>query len=197
MNDDTYLAWDSLEGKIPDAWLWGTQDTAYQMPLGKNLPVPHAMTLHKDIAAYYLPEKHGEVMCLKPASRPAIVGDTVNLFTRLKVGDHFQMENPGIVVYAVDSMVVYELMSNESIQMAGTSGSPVLNRQREVISNSFGGLIIPHAEALEEIAKSFPPVKDIPVKIGKTYGIGLPIKMIEQSLYEALTRESLEKQKTR
>jgi len=57
MNKDKYYAWDDLADKIPDAWLWGTQDTSYRCPR-KEFAGAHAKTLHKDLAAYYLPEEH-------------------------------------------------------------------------------------------------------------------------------------------
>jgi len=81
----------------------------------------------------------------------------------------------GLVIYAVDSMIVYELLSNERIQMAGTSGSPVLNSKREVVSNSFGGFAVPNPEEIENIAGIFPLVRQLPSN-WQNYGIGLPSK---------------------
>ncbi len=184
-DSDKYYAWNDLSDKVKNAWLWSMQDSSFQLPLGKNLPIPGAMTLKLDLAAFYLPSEEN-VSSLRSASTPARVLDTVKLFSRLKDGSIFSLRHLGIVIYATDSMLVYELQSNNLIRMSGSSGSPVLNIKGEVISNSYGGFTIPNVQEIENIAMIFPKVKELNVKVGKTYGIGIPVYLINESIRNAI-----------
>ena len=184
-NGDTYYAWNELSDKVQNAWLWSMQDSSYQLPLGENLPIPGARTMKFDLAAFYLSSKEN-VSSLTPATVPAQVGDSVTLFSRLRDGLDFSNSHHGIVIHATDSMLVYELQSDNLIRMEGSSGSPVVNGKGEVISNSVGGFTIPNVDEIENIAKLFLNVKELNVKVGKAYGIGVPVRLINESIRNAL-----------
>ena len=185
--NDVYYNWDELTDKLPDAWLWSIDNDQVQTGLGKNIALRNAHTLGLDVAAYFMPGDRKDALCLRPSAHAAAVGDSVILFSRLRVGNDYSLLNPAVVIYATDSIIVYELQTDEPVQMAGTSGSPVLNAQYEVISNSYGGMAIRDRTMIEkEIAPMFPLIRQLPVKQGKTYGIGVPVKLISESLYAAL-----------
>ncbi|MGC3944133.1 MAG: serine protease [Chryseolinea sp.] len=187
--DDLYR-WDELADKLPDAWLWSIDDDRVQTGLGRNIAVRDARILGLDLAAYLVPEKSNDLPFLRPSATAAAVGDSVILFSKLKVGDGYSLLTPAVVIYASDSIMIYELQTDKPVQMAGTSGSPVLNTNHEVISNSYGGMTIRDSAMIEtQIAPIFPLIRKLHVKQGKTYGIGVPIKLISESLYASLKEE--------
>ncbi|MEJ1236642.1 serine protease [Chryseolinea sp. T2] len=184
---DEFYRWNELTGKLSHAWLWSIHDDRLQTGLGDNIPVPNAMTMQIDLAAYQLPDDQRELPYLRPSETAANVGDSVILFSKLKVRDHYSLLTPGIIIYATDSLIIYELQCDTLIQMAGTSGSPVLDLKHRVVSNSFGAFSIPDSTLIEtQLAPMFPLIRKLRVRQGKTYGIGVPIQLISQSLYKAL-----------
>jgi len=85
-----------------------------------------------------------------------------------------------------DSVIVYELTDfNMARIMNGTSGSCVVNKDGAVVSNSYGGFTIPNDQVKKEIASRFPLLDRIETREGKTYGIGVPIALIESSVIQA------------
>jgi hypothetical protein len=69
--------------------------------------------------------------------------------------------------------------------LSGTSGSCVLDKNNDVVANSHAGLAIPHEEAKKQMALGFPLINKLNTVFGKTYGIGIPIPLIEESLIQA------------
>ena len=184
---DEFYRWNELTDKLSQAWLWSIHDDRLQTGLCNNIPIPNAMTMHLDLAAYLLPDDQNDLPYLLPSTTAANVGDSVILFSKLKVRNQYSMLTPGIVIYASDSLIVYELQCDTLIQMDGTSGSPVLNLKRGVISNSFGAFSVIDSTMIEsQIAQAFPLIRKLSVRQGKTYGVGVPIELISQSLYNAL-----------
>jgi hypothetical protein len=112
-------------------------------PLGKNLPLLNAETLKLDVAAFYLDSR--DAPYLLPAKKAAIAGDTVKLLSQTIYNGDTAMQKAGVVTYASDSAVVYELLINELLNfkkvgfMKGTSSSAVLNRDNDVVSNRAWG----------------------------------------------------------
>src|SRR4029077_17030168 len=106
-----------------------------------------------DLAAFYLISP-GQTNYLKPATLPAKVGDTVRLFAKLMQTD--ALLHPGIVIYATDSLLVYQLANRGLTSLGGSSGSPVLNDKNEVVSNSFGGLPLLSAQQRAGVASEYP-----------------------------------------
>ncbi|HYG20894.1 MAG TPA: hypothetical protein VD816_18275, partial [Ohtaekwangia sp.] len=175
--------------KVKGAWIWSMHDSTYEVLLGKNLPIPDAKTLSLDLAAFYIatPEK---VSALSLSDEPARVGDTVRLLSRIRVQDTVTFLHPGRVVYATDSVFVYELMSRKRVRMSGTSGSPVLDPGGKVVANSFGGFTILNDAVKADLIKEIPVLAGVPLSNGKSYGIGLPAEIIRQTLIHARLQEA-------
>jgi hypothetical protein len=188
-SEDEYLQWDELKEKVKGAWIWSMHDSTYEVQLGKNLPIPGAETLSLDLAAFYIatPEK---VSALPLSDEPAKVGDTVRLLSRIRVQDTITFLHPARVVYTADSVLVYELLSRKRVRMSGTSGSPVLNPRGEVVANSFGGFTILNEAVKADLIKEFPLLADVPLMTGKSYGIGLPAVIIQQTVMSARVHEA-------
>ncbi|HTF17005.1 MAG TPA: hypothetical protein VK658_02970 [Chryseolinea sp.] len=184
---DDYYNWDELADKLPDALLWSIDNDQVQTGLGKNIALRNAHTMGLDVAAYLVPGDRMDLLCLHPSAKAASVGDSVILFSKLKVGNDYSLLTPAVVIYATDSIMIYELQTDKPVQMAGTSGSPVLNTKHKVISNSYGGITVRDSSMIEtQIAPTFPLIRKLPLKQGKPYGIGVPIKLISESLYASL-----------
>lgn len=162
-------------------------DSAYNFKVGPNLPIRGAETLKLDLAAFYLYQD--SVPYLKPAQKAASAGDTIYLYSKIMYRNNTTLRNKGVVIYATDSLVVYEL-SNFSVSvggvMSGTSGSCVINKYNEVVANSYGGLAIPNEQIKKQMAIDFPLINKLKTRDGMAYGIGLPIPLIEKSLIQAL-----------
>jgi len=184
-----YYDWDLVQDYFRDANLWSIQDNSVRFQLGKNLPIPNAkvseVATALDLAAFYLASP-GPTNYLKPASSPAKVGDTVRLFAKLTQTD--SLWHPGIVIYATDSLLVYQLVNHGLISLGGSSGSAVLNNKNEVVSNSFGGIPLSSVEQRVGVAKEYPFILQFldHLEMGKTYGIGVPIGLISTSLIHAI-----------
>ncbi len=188
---DKYYNWDSLRNYFRDASIWSIQDNTVHFQLGSNLPLPNAnvseFTPALDLAAFYV-ALGGAAGYLRPASSPAKVGDTVRLFSKLVQTN--SLLHPGIIIYATDSLLVYQLLDHSLTSLGGSSGSPVLNDKDEVVSNSFGGLPLLSVRQREEVTKEYPFLRQFldKTEMGKTYGIGIPIELIRKSLIRALQR---------
>jgi hypothetical protein len=184
IGNDQYLRWDEIGEKQKNAWAWSMHDSTVNFRVGKNLPIRNAATLKLDIAAFYL--RNDDVAYLKPAKAVAQVGDTVYLFSKIVYQNKTSLLNRGVVIYTTDSVMVYELTDfNMARIMSGTSGSCVINKDGEVVSNSYGGFTIPNEEVKKEIASQFPLLNEFETREGKTYGIGVPVTLIERSLVQA------------
>ena len=70
--------------------------------------------------------------------------------------------------------------------MSGTSGSAVINKRGEVVSNSYAGFTIPNKQIKDEMAIQLPLLNKLNIKDGKSYGVGIPIRLIENSLVQAI-----------
>jgi hypothetical protein len=176
-----YLKWNEIANNQQNAWAWSMHDSTINFTVRENLPIRNAETLKLDIAAFYLPSD--DIPYLRPTKIVAQVGDTIYLFSKITYQNRTSFLNRGVITYATDSVVVYELTDfNMARIMSGTSGSCVVNKDGEVVSNSYGGFTIPNNRVRKEIALQFPLLNRIETKEGKTYGIGLPITLIEQSL---------------
>jgi hypothetical protein len=183
---DEYYRWDELEDKNPNAWIQSMEDSSYWLEVKKNLPIPNAQLMTLDIAAYRLPEDK-PIGFLKPAKKPAAVGDTVMLLSIINHNGKKTLHNPALVVYATDSILVYRLLNFHMARvMSGTSGSAVVNKNNEVVSNSFAGFTIPNQEEKTKLAKEFPLINKLEIVDGKTYGVGLPAELIVRSVAPGL-----------
>jgi hypothetical protein len=190
IGDDRYLKWNEIEQK-KTRWAWSMNDSTYNFQLGPNLPIRGAETLKLDIAAFYLTADN--VPYLKPARKAVNVGDTVYLYSKIKYNNKTALWNQGVVIYATDSVMVYELTDlngNVGGVLSGTSGSCVLDKNNDVVANSYGGLAIPNEEIKKQMAIGFPLINKLKTKDGKTYGIGLPIPLIEKSLLQAFKEKN-------
>lgn len=184
-NDGQYYKWDELKEKVKNVWLWSMHDSTYQIGLGENLPIRDAATLKLDLAAYYLPSD--KIPYLIPSQVPAQTGDTVQLFSKIINNGVTTLQNPAIVIYATDSVLVYELLNfNMARIMSGTSGSAILNSQGEVIANSYGGFTIPNQQIRADMAKEFPLMNKLTLKDGKSYGVGVPVGLVQTSIIQAI-----------
>jgi V8-like Glu-specific endopeptidase len=186
-----FVKWNEVAGNIKNGWAWSMDDGSYNFKLGKNLPIRNAETLKLDLAAFYLTSD--TIPYLKAGEKDAQVGDTVYLFSVVQYENQATIKNKGVVIYATDSIMAYELsdfnMTKVSI-MSGTSGSCVLNDKNEVISNSYAGFTTPNEEVRKEIAARFPLLNKLHTRDGKTYGVGLPISIIKESVVLALGKKS-------
>lgn len=183
--NDQYLKWNEI-GQKKNRWAWSMNDSTYNFKIGPNLPVRGAETLKLDLAAFYLPLD--TVPYLKPARQAAPVGDTVYLYSKVTFNNNTTLRNQGVVIYATDSVMVYELTDfHGKVQgiLSGTSGSCVLDKDNNVVANNYGGLAIPNEGAKKQIAIGFPLINKLKIRDGKTYGIGIPIPLIEKSLIQA------------
>src|SRR5258706_41477 len=186
-----YYDWDSLRNYFRGASIWSIQDNTVHFQLGRNLPLPNAnvseFASELDLSAFYVASP-GPTGYLRPASSPAKLGDTVRLFSKLMETD--SLLHPGIVIYATDSLLVYQLLNHSLTSLGGSSGSPVLNDKGEVVSNSFGGLPLLSVRQREGVTKEYPFLRQFldKTEMGKTYGIGIPIELIRKSLIRALQR---------
>ncbi len=178
-----YLKWNDIAENMNNGWAWSMNDSTFDFKIGGNLPIRNAETLKLDLSAFYLPSD--KIPYLKPAKKNAQVGDTVYLFSKITYNDKTTLRNRGVVVYAADSVMVYELTDFSRTQrsiMSGTSGSCVLNKDSEVTANSYGGFTIPNDEIRKKMAAGFPLLNKLKTREGKTYGIGLPIQLIKKSI---------------
>lgn len=184
IGNDQYLKWNQIDDNQKNAWAWSMHDSIFNFKVGKNLPIRNASTLQLDIAAFYLP--HDDIPYLKPSKDVVQVGDTVYLFSKITYQNSTSVKNRGVVTYLSDSVMVYELTDFHMARiMSGTSGSSVVNENGEVVSNSYAGFTIPDDEVRKEIASRFPLINNFETKDGKTYGVGVPITLIERSLVQA------------
>lgn len=181
---DQYLQWNLIAENQKNAWAWSMHDSTVNFRVGENLPIRNAETLKLDIAAFYLPSD--DIPYLKPAKTVAQVGDTVYLFSKIIYQSKTSLLNRGVVIYMTDSVMCYELTDFHMARiMTGTSGSCVVNQDGEVVSNSYAGFTIPNDQIKEEIASRFHLLNRIQTQEGKTYGVGIPIVLIEKNLIQA------------
>jgi hypothetical protein len=179
-----YLKWFEIKEKVRDARIWSMQDSTYQIQLSDNIPILNAETLKLDLAAFYLPSV--DTPYLIPSANDATIGDTVQLFSKIVYNGNTSFTNEGVVVYRTDSAMVYELLNFHMARiMAGTSGSAILNKEGQVVANSYAGFTIPNQQVKSGMEKMFPLLKKIPTRDGKTYGAGVPISLITISLLQA------------
>jgi hypothetical protein len=114
------------------------------------------------------------------------VGDHIYLFSEITYQDKTTILNRGVIIYMTDSVLFYELTDfQKAMVMGGTSGSCVVNEKGEVVANSYAGFTIPNEQVKREMALGFPLLNKLETKDGKTYGVGIPIGLIEKSLVEA------------
>ena len=181
-----YYAWDEISKTFSNGWAWSMSDLNHQIPMGKNLPLRNAKTLGLDVAAFFIPDDGNSY--LLPSATPALVGDTVKLFSRLIHNGDTTLINPAIVTYASDSVLVYKLLNIHHAQnvMAGTSGSPVLNKQNQVISNSYGGFMYSGEQDKAQIQNIFPLLSQMTTAPDSVYGIGVPSRLINRAILAAL-----------
>lgn len=185
IGSEQYLKWNEIASDQKNAWAWSMHDSTVNFSVGENLPIKNAETLKLDIAAFYLPNE--EIPFLKPARGDAELGDTIFLLSKITHQNKTSILNRGVVVYKTDSVMVYELTDfNMARIMSGTSGSCVINKDGEVVANSYGGFTIPNDAVKKEIATRFPLLNKIKTNEGKTYGVGVPIALIKESLLRAL-----------
>lgn len=185
-DDDQYLKWNEISEKKKNLWAWSMSDSTYNFKIGPNLPIRGAETLKLDLAAFYM--LLDSVPYLRPSRNAANVGDTVYLYSKVRYKNKTTLRNRGVVIYATDSVMVYELTDfngNVGGVLSGTSGSCVLDKDNGVVANSYGGLAIPNEEIKKLMALSFPLINKLNTRDGKTYGIGLPITLIKKSLVQA------------
>jgi hypothetical protein len=186
--DGKYFRWDEIGDKQINLWAWSMHDSAVNFKLSANVPIQNAETLKFDIAAFFV---NGEPRnYLRPSSSDSEVGDTVYLFSKIEYQKKVSFVNPAVVVYVSDSVLVYELSAFHMARvMSGTSGSAVINKNFEVVSNSYAGFTIANAEVRKEIAMRFPLVNKFRTKDGKSYGIGIPVSLIKRSLENAFMQK--------
>jgi len=178
-----YLKWDEIEQNMTNGWAWSMNESTVDFKIGQKLPVRNAETIKLDLSAFYLPSD--KIPYLKPAKKSAQVGDTVYLYSKIKDNNNrTTLINRAVVIYATDSVMAYELtdFSMQKSIMSGTSGSCVLNKDSEVAANSYAGFTIPNDEIRKKITKGFPLLNKLKTRDGKTYGIGVPIQLIEKSI---------------
>lgn len=193
IGNDRYLKWDKLESNQKNAWAWSMHDSTFNFKISKNLPIQGAETLKLDLAAFFISLQ--DIPYLKPAKTIAHIGDTIYLFSKINYQNKTTLLNPGVVIYREDSVLIYELTEFDMARvMNGTSGSAVLNKDGEVVSNSYGGFTIPNDQIKKEIATQFPLLKKVKTKNGKTYGVGIPIRLIEKSLIQAFAENRQQNQ---
>jgi hypothetical protein len=187
-NENQYLKWDEVKEKVRNARIWSMHDSTYQIQLSENIPIRNAETLKLDLAAYYLPSTR--TPHLVPSANEASVGDTVQLFSKIIYNNHVTLSNEGVVVYTSDSVLVYELLHfNMARIMSGTSGSAILNKEGEVVANSYAAFTIPNQQVKSDLEKLFPLIKQITTKDGKTYGAGVPITLIDKNIVQAIQND--------
>lgn len=185
-----YLKWFEVKDKIKDARIWSMHDSTCQIQLAVNIPIRGAETLKLDLAAFYLPL--AKTPYLIPARHDAALGDTVQLFSKIIYDGKTSLSNDGVVVYRTDSMMVYELLHFDMARiMSGTSGSAILNREGQVVANSFAGFTVPNQQVKGDMEKMFPVLKKIRTRDGKTYGAGVPISLMKKSLLQAVGANSV------
>lgn len=188
-NENEYLKWDEVKAKVSNARIWSMHDTAYQIQLSENIPIPNAETLNLDLAAFHLPSTNTPY--LVPSAYKANVGDTIQLFSRIIYHNETTLLNSGVVVYTSDSLLVYELLHfNMARIMSGTSGSAILNKEGQVVANSYAGFTIPNQQVKNELEEMFPIIGKISTRDGKSYGAGLPIELIEKSIIKAFQNDT-------
>lgn len=184
IGNDQYLKWNQIADNQKNAWAWSMHDSTINFRVGENLPIRNAETLKLDIAAFFLPNDN--IAYLRPAKTAAQVGDTIYLFSKITHENKTSLLNRGVVTYITDSVLVYELTDFKMARiMSGTSGSCVVNQDGGVVANSYAGFTIPNYEEKKEIASRFPLLNRIATRDGRTYGVGVPITLIESSLIHA------------
>jgi len=183
--DGEFYKWFELKEKVKNAWIWSMHDSSYQIALRDNLPIADAETLKLDLAAFYLPDD--KIPYLIPSNRAAQPGDTVQLFSKIIYNDVATLLNPAVVIYAADSLMVYELLHfNMARIMGGTSGSAIINSQGDVVASSYAGFTIPNQLIKDDLATKFPLINKLTVSDGKSYGVAVPIPLIQTSIFQAL-----------
>lgn len=181
-----YLKWNEVAPNMKDAWAWSMHNIDFNFKIGSNLPVKNAEALKLDVSAFYLPSN--DIPYLKPSQQAAEVGDTVYLFSVIKFYNESTIRNKAVVIYATDSVMVYELTGFYKTPMglmSGTSGSCVINKDDDVVSNSYAGFTIFSEEDRRKKEIDFPLISKLNTEDGKTYGVGVPIKIIKESLIQA------------
>ena len=190
IGNEKYLKWNEIASIQKNAWAWSMHDSTVNFKVGKNLPIKGAETLRLDIAAFYLP--NDEIPFLQPARKAAQLGDTVFLYSKIVYQNKPSLLNRGVVIYKTDSVMIYELTDFHMARiMGGTSGSCVINREGEVVSNSYAGFTIPNDEIKQQLEQRFSLLKRIQTSEGKSYGVGAPIALIEASLILALNTHEI------
>jgi hypothetical protein len=184
IGNDRYVKWNEIDANQKNAWAWSMQDSTVDFKVGANLPIRNAETLKLDLAAFYV--QSDDIASLRPAKKDAQVGDTVYLFSKITYQNKTSLRHRGVVIYTTDSIFAYELTDYTMARiMSGTSGSCVINTGGEVVANSYAGFIYPNDEIKKEIATTFPLANKLETKPGKNYGIGVPIRLIEESVVKA------------
>lgn len=188
-NENQYLQWDEVRGKVRNARIWSMHNSTYQIQLAENIPIRKAETLNLDLAAFYLPST--STPYLVPSAYKANVGDTIQLLSKIIYNNDTTLLNKGVVVYTSDSVLVYELLEfNMARIMSGTSGSAILNKEGQVVANSYAGFTIPNQQVKSDLEKMFPLIGKITTRDGKSYGAGLPIALIEESIIQAIQNDT-------
>lgn len=188
INGGKYYQWNQLKDKATNLFLWSVEDTAYSIKPGLNLPIKGAKVLHLDMAAFHMPDRK-DLTYLKPSAADVKLGDTIQLFSKLLFYDTATILHPAKVIYVTGSILVYEFLIHKTFNLSGTSGAPTTNLKHEVISSSYGGFSLPDISAKEKLSKNFPLINKLPVEIGRTYGIGIPISLVTKSLSDAIAKE--------
>jgi hypothetical protein len=184
IGNDQHLHWNEIADNQKNAWAWSMNDSTVNFKVGESLPIRNAETMKLDIAAFLL--INNDVPYLKPSKTAAQIGDTIYLMSKIVFENKTTLKNRGVIRYVADSVVVYELTDFHMARiMSGTSGSCVVDNNGAVVSNSYAGFTIPNDQVRKEIALQFPLLNKIKTTKGKTYGVGVPIALIERSLVQA------------
>jgi hypothetical protein len=184
-----FYRWNEIQEHSKNWWLWSQHDTAFNVGIGKNIPMIGAKASHLDLAAYTLKIPSG-IRPILPAKRSASIGDTVYLFTKLLFGKKDTFIHPAMVTYTDDSLVVYEFVFSEGMNLSGTSGAPVVNQENELLAMSFGSLTFLNDQARKQAAAELPIVNQLAFKRGRTYAVGIPVRLIKTNVYAAIRKTS-------
>jgi hypothetical protein len=190
------VKWNEVQNTLKNGWLWSQHDSTYNFRLMENLPIRDAETSKLDLAAFFVPSE--EIPYLSPTKQSPQKGDTVFLFSRVSYNGKATLENAAIVIYLNDSILTYELLDFNGAQkqiMGGTSGSAILNKEGDVVSNSFGGFTLPNEQVMHDMTNQFPLLKKFDIRVGKSYGFGLRVSLIEENLIQALQSRAAQKGK--
>lgn len=185
---DKYYKWSDLKENVRNAWIWSVHDSTYQIELGENIPIPGAQTGAVDVAAFQI-EEDATLGWLAPSQAPARIGDTVQLFSRLLYYDTSALIIPSRVIYVTDSILVHELLLPKVIRLGGTSGAPILNKNNELVACTWGGLAIRDERIKDKLAAEFPLIHKLNIRIGRTYGIGVPVALVKKSVLRVVVAQ--------